>query len=149
MTSPLEALRARVNIVGCLEAARATLITSGRCRSRMEHVARRDPAHRRGKGVTLLEALLPRDRSDNAATLSAWHARFVLLRVTGGTDLAAWSAHPYRTRRDVLQALIQAIRLQRGEVPRSRRGGWRVSAGGKPVHPAGPTHRESSPPRSP
>jgi hypothetical protein len=74
--------------------------------------------------------------------LAAWHARFVLMKVTGALDLVEWAGHPYRTLREILIALDKAIHLQRG-TKRVHRGGWRISTAPFPRttnadHPGGP-----------
>lgn len=125
MNTPVEDLRARVDVVACLERAKERIRAKGWVRARVPNLNPRAD-DRAPKGYTLVEALVPPEGADDAAgQLSAWHARFVLVKVTGAIDLVGWSAHPYLTKRDVLSALDKAIRLSRGTPV--HRGGWSIS----------------------
>lgn len=129
MSTPVEALNARVDVVGCLERARERLQRDGWVRARPAEFTRRKDDIAQSEGWTLMEALVPPEGADDAAgQFSAWHARFVILKAVGAMDLVAWAAHPYRTRREVLDGIRKAIAIAGGRAAHHR-GGWAVSSG--------------------
>lgn len=126
--NPVDALNAKVDVLARLLLGRER-IREGWVRARPGTFTQRKDGIAPKKGWTVVEALVPPDGADdNAGQLSAWHARFVLLKVIGAVDLVEWSAHPYRTKREVLIAFDKAISLQRG-AQHVHGGGWRVSTG--------------------
>lgn len=61
--------------------------------------------------------------------LAGEHAKSLVRRVIGDTNIASWESHRYRTRLDVLSALSTAIELCGALAPPlPRRGGWSLSA---------------------